>query len=726
MLTAKITTSNGAGMYQEELVDFSWYMKVNESSSLQASVPTLVATLRLVTVDNVLRAARKNDKVEVYAETGLTLPMRITEVTVFERKKEVEIACAYANLGTARDVEGTIKIDTMTLSTFITHWSVAQLKAATDITKVNAFWANVRTKADLYMALAWSYDDRKVIALTPFASTYNYWQQKYEYIAMFSRQLPDGTESGVTPVYTVEAEDIIDYEITPADPPVTALKTTSLGQLAPTTQIPTFEVKIQGSGSLHTNMRTFFIEKLKFGAVYTCNYANLSYSEPKITWSDGLVSQLSGVANVFGIFSNAYVVAQSGNIVVYDRNTLTALQTFSGYTVNVNYGIPFVFYRAIGQTDIIDTDDVYAEVCWVSNVADSSSAVLAVVKKRIKATNAESYSLLTVNNTTGSSLVFGTTVKLGASSVTSQVSGLFYEAQSSLAKLAVFKVYASGTNILVSTGDSYSYTFDFSSYTSGTTYDGDLTISDALQETVNGTYIYLGLRVMTKTAPRTLVHKYIIKLEFEDGNFLDDTVLATDLYDSVSMATQGTVVVDSDNYYWAFFGDRDLVTKIQEGSLSTWFGGEVEGYYALRRGMFVYIEDLEGDVWRVYFQMSQLPFISRKYSEQYQLTTVAEGEDNVIDLPFEVGALDPVKKYVDTEVGRIEVSFAKFYVYDDNRGEYRERYVNELQNMAMGAYVKVSLDPDDITDFVIAKVVGFKITYSGLVEAKLYGIIVDV
>ena len=45
--------------------------------------------------------------------------------------------------------------------------------------------------------------------------------------------------------------------------------------------------------------------------------------------------------------------------------------------------------------------------------------------------------------------------------------------------------------------------------------------------------------------------------------------------------------------------------------------------------------------------------------------------------------------------------------------------------MAMSAYAKVWLDPEDADDIVTVKVTGFSLDYEGQLTAKLSGIVVE-
>lgn len=735
MLKARCSSSGGVTEYTQHFVDFSWYVKVNESATLFASIPTVIAMLKIATVDNTLRKLKKNDKVVVTNDTNtaLSLQLRVIEVSILERKKEVEISCAYMSFGELYEgVEGVIEIGQNKVGLY----ALDKVKPWSGALQNDAFLANIRSKDDLILALSWSYSSRRNIALTPFSTAVSNWNSAYERIAIFPDQRHDGSEDGTVPIYVVEPEDIIDYEITSADPPVTHLKTSALGELAPMPQIPARETWTL-AGALSQNVRGFFSRDLGLGFLYTAQFKKDSPSVlqyQRLEWTDGIVVEdsTSTRVNVQGFFSNAYLTSAGGLLKVIDRITGAVLASFNYEVVyNASGNLSGLF---VGKTTVLETDDAFVELAWLTSLTvDYANVPIAVAKVYVKATQTTIYDLLTIDRADYYHYIVSHSPSSCLSVLDSdqreQSSAVFGVVSNASGELLLLTVDLSGTTLSVSVGGA---SLDLTAYV-----DINIVVSLSLAEGRsfdNGfreAEVLLSLVQIYTTAPYGVYDKPIVRLVFDHGSVDSMTEIAKG--DLAAFLDPGYLIVnvDADSWMWV---DSNNFDYLQRGKLSDWTG--IQDMTALSFGLvngmlmsIVFKETLNVGTgvksYDVNMQVSKLPFLSRNFVQQYQKDQIAEGQENVVDISFMVGAIDPSKVYIDKEVGRIEVSLSKFYVFDITEQDYIEKDIQKLENMATGAYVEIGLTPDDPSDFVIAKVIGFKLTYSGVVEAKLYGIIVE-
>ena len=716
-------------VYAEELVDFSWYVKVNESASLIASIPTVVATLKIAKVDEGLRAIRKDDRIRVQntSGTGLVLLLRVTEVTIFERRKEVEIACTYVSFGQVFDgIEGVIEVP----KNGISDWISGRVKTWNGTLDNDSFLARVKSKDDLILALSWSYASRRNISLLPFSTRVTAWNGTDEAVAMFPDQRHNGTEDGTVPIYVVEPEDIVEYEITPADPPVTYLRSASLGRLKLMPQIPVQEVHSIG-GTLTTNVRTFYSGDLALGMVYTAKTDNEGVIDyQRLQWTDGIVveSNSSARTNVIGMFSNAYIESSEGSTRVVDRVSGSVLASYaediSWYVWSEWMGFP------VCNTSVIENDSVFVEVAWMCRVIASGS-VVAVAKKTSKTTGIVTYEAISASDArvrqyTDLDATYMCEVSSLPDNTAAAAFGVYNTGTYEL-DVVFISLELSGSSLVVG----YSgVSIDVSQYMdNGLTVEvanADCRASDSRLREVNMVFSVFVLRINTGDVYRKAIH-YVYA---EHGSVVSSQTLMNG--DMAVFTAPGLLVIDKDNDIWKLCKGVTTPIVIQSGSISSWAGVDNmdDVNFAIDRGMVFTVVNTKQTagtvyIYNAYMQLQELSFISRDYSEQYRKVKIAEGQENALDLSFQVGAIDPSKVYIDKEIGRIEVKLSKFYVFDIGELDYIEKDIQYLENMATGAYVKIGLTPDDASDFVIAKVVGFKLTYSGVVEAKLYGIIVE-
>ena len=408
MLNVKIVNSDGSErIYREELIEFSWLTRNNEGASFSASVPSLTATLLITPpeFDAFVNNINRESDIFVYSddEGGLTLPLSVIESTPLSRKGTLEISCTGNFFTETNSIFGTLKVEA-------DDWEDTQAKFGLGMVELhepnNEFTANVTKKEDIALAAAWSFNTRRNISCTPFTTGDNNF--KNDGIGIF-RNMKEQANDVYAPVYRIYSEDIIDYDVEAAQPPVTHIQTTTLGKLAPNPQIPeTTVVKYSGkagSSDISTNVRSFYLEESQLAAIYMLSeqkdaQGQVVMASQNITWSDGVQTTFDSndQIKVIGIFSTAFVdVLNNTQIRLIDRTNSNNIIA----TINVNDALELwedTDQSLLGarRTNKISGTDIYtgmgdAEILWFKKVTTDGVAGLWY--------DGTNYGLVTVSST---------------------------------------------------------------------------------------------------------------------------------------------------------------------------------------------------------------------------------------------------------------------------------------------------------------------------------------
>lgn len=740
--------SNSTVEYAAELAYFSYNVKNNELVAFQATVPTLSATLKLVTVDQHIEAIRRGDLLTVQNSdgTGAALPLRAVEVTLTPRRGIAEVSCSGPFITQTNEIWGTLLVPAGSLSDTKTAYGLSMLHPGAD-TQNSEMFLNVDKKSDLLLGIAWSYPELRNLAVMPFVGggsgvydpgTFS----SGEGIAMFKNARP-GDEDDDVPVYYVAPEDIIDYDISPAQPPVTHLRTSALGGLGPTPQIPPVQVfkrsGTPGSEDIHDNVRAYYVQGKSLCALWVAQEDTAgNIVSQTLYWSDGISQTWIGGTKkrIVGIFEGCYIEEVSNHFQVVDRETGAVL---------------FDDRCGVGSSWDLQTRDIPGTTFYFSKTSDTGADVdcqlfmcptaayiagqewCIALEKRGSVISRRATSSLHGTPLAGQDVLFGGASRL-SHSPGDMLSTVYiwadYTPDVSTAVRFYFMAFRYSVGANSSSVTDFGGWFDYTP-TNVTVHKFSLLDYIDLDSTdffEDAAFLFRVSEIPsgeTDPVSRCALYRLVNRASSAYTRRFDRIFFLTEqMAAPTSLASVPMLAVTGD--VWTLYESALTgASVLQSGSISAWAGSDIT-LFSLFKGAFV-VENYVGDsVWEVYMQLSPLPFITRKSGELSVSTQIAAGETNVFALKFKVGAVQQTGQF-DKDLGRIHLKVASFDYSVDVMHQWTQGHANiqHLQAMAVGAYVKIALDPDNPADVVIGKVVSFSFTYDGIVKAELVAIIVS-
>lgn len=736
--------SNSTVTYSAELVEFTYNVKNNEMVTFTATVPTLSAVIKLVTVDQHIEAIKRGDALSVSNDdgTGAVLQLRAVEISVIPRKGTAEITCSGPFISQTNDIWGTLLIPAGSISDTKTAYGLSMLEAGAD-THNSEMFLNVDKKSDLLLGIAWSYPELRNLAVMPFVGGGGNGPGSFssgEGIAMFKDARP-GSEESDSPVYYVAPDDIIDYEISAAQPPVTHLRTAALGELGPTPQIPAVQVfkrsGTPGSEDIHDNVRAYYVQGKSLCALWVAQEDTAgNMISQTLYWSDGISKTWVGGTKkrIVGIFEGYYIEEVGNHFKVVDRETDVAIfdqECSAGTSWDLQTrdipGTTFYFDKTSGTGTPIDCQ-LY--MCPTVAYIGSQEWCVALEKRG----NSVQKILEDIYGTPlqGHNVLFGGASRL-SNTPGNMLSAVYIWPDYTPGVSTSVRFYFLALRYSIAAPVSHTSFRAYFDYTPTNAVVNEFTLLDYLDLDASNWFEDTHFLFRTVTTPAgqvdavTKCSVYSVvggvssarSYQWDRAFFvLDQMAAPTQLSDVPALAIKDDTWILYENMLpgspW-----------LQYGSISGWAKGSVT-FFSLFKGAFV-AETYTGDaVWEVYMQMSPLPFVTRALGSPTQATMIAEGETNMFDLNFKIGTVQQVGQF-DTEIGRIRINLAGFSYSRQTMTQWFEdpASIQHLQAMAVGAYVRIALDPDDPTDVIIGKVVSFSFTYDGVVKAEMVAVIVS-
>lgn len=707
--------------FSEEILEFNWTTRNNEGAGFTASIPILNASLKLCVVNTFTKSIVRGAKVIVYVDGGdLQLTLTVIEVSNLDRKSICEISCTGDFFKASNNVWGTLTIPAAE------SWAITQenygLRMVEAHTPPPEAVVSIRKKEDLALGLLWSYPERHNLSVTPFSTVDGKFSGNG--VGIFKNTRP-GQADPHAPVYRIDADQIIDYQIEAAQPPVTHLRTASLGKLAPTPQIPAISVyKHDPESSIFTNMQAFYIEETQLSAVWTLSEdSDGNILTQTLNWSDGHTTifppnQYPEPLKIVGILQNAFVRFFSGStprIDIVDRRTLVIIaQVNTGPTEDLAMVTPFGRHIAAKTNLIMSAQGHPLQILWLKTNTDGGGFALTAYKGN--------YKIIASPDDFTEQYVFIESCKTTCPSDGS---------------LCVAAYYANGTQQLMP----YIYINNNDEVDTGVfIYPPAATelpqhsmpmdiLVEKLPYTTNPGQVYvlwlspIGVATVTKLKPsETEVYaqwQYALLETPVAGKWL----IAPD---TVSPKYFETEMLWTGGARWEIVKplDQDTAAILQRGNILEWAGTN-KFYFIMSRSIYATAIYKGNNYWEVYLQIDANPFASRTTGEPAISHKIADGPTNVIDLPFKVGALNQLDgSSWDEDRGRIELQISKFYVRHGGETNFVLKDIAALNVIATSSYVEVFLDPRDAQP-VTVKVTGFSINYDGAITAKLSGLITD-
>ena len=746
MLQVKITNSAGvAKTYDEELISFTWSTRNNEGTSFSASIPKVNASLTLCVVDDFIATVDRRAKVEISSTEGdgLVLPLSIIEVTPLKKKGETEISCTGNFFEDTNSIFGTLEIPAA-------DFEVTKEDYGLDMVEMpeanNAVTVNVSKKEDIALGIAWGFNTRRNISVTPFTTGDGSFSR--DGIGIF-KNMKEVVNDRHAPVYRISADQIVDYNIEAAQPPVTHIQTTKLGELGPTPQIPaTVLTKYSDfptdnsvdlseyKASIDNNVRAFYVEESQVAAVWhVSENRDETIAAQTLDWSDGTQTVWDSTAprqQVIGIFDNAFVrIKNATAIEIVDRedveNVLKTVTVDDTSTLWVSH--PRDYFQC-GKTNALAPTDNYSnmsdvQVLWFRHITpagyigiwydgtnagtlkDNSATYTAgrhyfVASNKVKPDTNETQDHYYAQALFVSSLEQGSTDAIPRIlfSVTRNAAGTISVSRQVLAVCVLGQGIGTARDAIINrktvSASNPMYVTWNNLATSGTPV--------VVTEKLAGSTSTLEVQSLGGNNVHWLADIDTIGIDYLSTPQL--VLFANGEWNLLQENAAGNLVV------------------LQRGSLFDWLSDETSLLAIQGRGVFAPLL-YEGDYyWTVYLQMDALPFISRQQGSPMMSHRIAVGSNNVVALPFKVGALQQFDKNVwDKDKGRIEIELAEFSVRNNATGAWLVKSIQALNIIATTAYVKVQLDETE--EEIDVKTTGFSISYNGVVTAKLSGIITE-
>lgn len=305
MISIDIYTSEGILTFQEEIERFNWSVKNNDSLLFNVTVPTIGATIVLHSIDSALYDIAQGDVVIVKAPTGdEKLKVIVTSVTVLEQKGIAEIECAGQGIADNPLGKGVYDLTTDYVG-LATTW--AEFKHPTGSEELSPLpgYGIVKENEDELLSYIWGREE--LMYLTPLSGINT--TQKWKAI----------TEEEATSItWQFTPDSIIDYDISPARPPVTDITTPQKVE-----ELPNSIVATPGKVNI---VKPFYIEEhddlepigKRVHCVYTLRRKGAEHSHliesQALTWSDNHMTDLGTIDRhlVLGVFTDSFVEYLSG------------------------------------------------------------------------------------------------------------------------------------------------------------------------------------------------------------------------------------------------------------------------------------------------------------------------------------------------------------------------------------------------------------------------------
>ena len=739
MLTAKIIKADGTYReYSEELIKFSWQTRNNEGASFSASIPTLTATFVLCKSDDFIKSLDRTSRVEISSDTpgGLTLPLSILEVTPLDRKGKTEISCSGNFFKQTNNIFGTLKIPAGDWETTQENYGLGMVELHENNPEVTV---NVDKKEDIALGVAWGFNTRRNVSVTPFTTGDGSFSN--DGIGLF-KNVKEQVNDDTAPVYRIEAEDIIDYDIEPAQPPVTHIQTTTLGKLGPTPQIPTMTMTKYTDKDdpdyqpkVDDNARACYIEETQTAAVWHISEnTDETIASQTLEFSDGVVVSwptTEGKKQVIGIFDDAYVLVKNAQeIEIRSRIDSTVLHTIAIDNTSALWtsqdhdrmrGFKTNFISAHDQyTDMKDT-----QVLWFRHITpggyigiwyDGTDA--GVIRDNSATYTDGDYYFVSSNKVLADASE--TQNKYYAQAIYSDVT--------TRKKLIAFSFTRNALGVATFVRQPLpDVSLSFAGY--GTALDAistRKTVSASAPVYIAWSYTKVIGGVATPMITIEKVTNSAGTEQFNYSGFIQARWAAESTQIGVDYATTtllgiiygGTWVLVQAN------AAGSTATALQRGNIGEW-AGEDAFYFMFGRGVFMVLVYKGNQYWDLYLQMDIIPFLSRQKGEPMMAQKIADGNTNTVTLAFKVGALQQYDKNAwDEDKGRVEITLASFRVRNNSTKQWLEKSVQALNIIATAAYCRVQFD-EGVERYAIIKTTGFSIDYEGDVTARLSGIIVE-
>lgn len=303
MLIFEIRGKNINLEYEAEVDNFTWALRNPSQLLYSVSMPTISASLVLHTIDDALKLVSQGDMLVVMnKERDEWLFLTIVSVTILKEKGITEIACSGASLPELK-----LGVGAYDMSDGLLTKMMPRVKPANIVARENDFI--IDTREDLVLAYAWSGD------LPAYITPITYYHSGFvNDFARYDWAIYKEGEQGAE--YEVLFDDLISFDISAANPPVTDIRIRA--------ESPVLDSWFNAKRIYRS--RSFYIEGEEASAVFVSEAVPVTIEigassfiaytlngDQRLVWSDGHVLDfdlnppLSFDSEVIGVFSDGYV-----------------------------------------------------------------------------------------------------------------------------------------------------------------------------------------------------------------------------------------------------------------------------------------------------------------------------------------------------------------------------------------------------------------------------------
>lgn len=329
MIRVDIYTDNGVVSFDDEIESLVWSLKNPEGLPFQVSLPVVSANLLLHTISDSLSDIKRGDLAYVVnAKNEIKLTMNVVLVSVLKDKGVAEIAFEGLALGGNKIGKGVFSIGQNYLDLSVYDDNV-RLSPRTQFAKGHAV---INNRQDYLLSHLWGGSKLLYIVPTEFTGA----DKDFKWVEY-------DIAEGYVPDVEVTPDNLISFDISPAQPPVTGLRTAQRVENEPTSV-----VSIPDGTQL---AKGFFIEgDVKAQAIYVLRMRREGgvpelVASQQLIWADGHVLDLGTTRQfIVGIFTDSYVQAERQLIV--DR--------FEAYNSAVGFIDTFVYDEMLLNIEGVD------------------------------------------------------------------------------------------------------------------------------------------------------------------------------------------------------------------------------------------------------------------------------------------------------------------------------------------------------------------------------------
>lgn len=703
MIEIVIGTQQGAIVFKDEIESFDWSLRNPEGMKYQVSMPTIIANLVVHSIDNELYNIRRGDRATVWNAKGVEkLNMVVISATVLEDKGKTEVAFEGMPVPENKLGRGVFSLnrDYLDLSVYS---DTIEIRSPRELVRGHAI---IRQPEDYLLSYLWGNRLSKLsIAPSEFLDA----TPEKDYV-IFDRDLENVPEVWLSP------DNIVSFDISPAQPPITAIRTPQRVE----SEYESIITPIEGADMA----KGFFIEgDRSVRAVYASGTDDLSFQY--LIWDDGHVLDLGTThVNVVGIFTDSYVEAE---LSLYYDAVLRKKDKYTGEIIGSSVQLNGFYnyfempggYSGEFVNPTITTYDGGLETIWFNTLLQgyTSQSYVGLTSDM----NLVSIDSTGMNVDPDAVYYFAGTYK---NSPAQSRTVTYVSNPHNTGKVQYMKIQQifSRWSELVEAVD---LDESFPAAHVAEVVDVFDNAERYSQNSISIIYRYHALNeYKIKTFEVLIADGAIVSTNDLEGIFEyldsgDRSVLHSSNAPLVQLEQAQDGSEEGHLYVLDNIVNRKVISEIDKGVFNR-LNNRIQTRY---RNNFVgafYSPKVGDDKYVIIMLNEVIPWSQRKVSNLDNTYRLSQGVENILDVPFIIS--DTIISGVDTrERGRVTLDIASFG-YSSSLSGTGTAIVQDLDMPALMSYVRFLTKSDGVERWMI--VTGIDIEYRGVVRMRLHGIII--